>query len=171
MKTQSRLAILGLSASILLLQGCASAVVSDSDRDTTGRYDGNWQATVLKGARVQYVENWQLSCDAREFDINIVVKDGVVNVLSPDGDQALKTNVNADGRFSLELPLESQARSSARSATTLANGTRKLFLRGNLASDSPRGRFKIGIKQFAWQGCTSKVVYEKLSDKPSGIDI
>ena len=46
MKLTRRLTPIALFTTVLLLQACAAAVVSDANKDTTGNYDGKWNATV-----------------------------------------------------------------------------------------------------------------------------
>ena len=167
----SRFTVPILLGSVLFIQGCASAVVSDSDRDTTGLYDGRWKANVQRPAALQTVQNWRLTCESDPFELDLVVNDGQVYISSPGSDHHSVTNIDSRGRFSLEYILAGKAQASASSSSALDNGTRKLLLRGSLGKSERSGSFKVGIQQFAWQGCRAKVVYEQVSDDLNEIEI
>jgi len=144
----------------LTLQACGSAPVKDSDRDQSGAFDGKWQMSVDKFAGLQYIENWNFTCNNPAFSNDLIVASGKV-ILKPwrNSNKSYTTNVDGKGRFVFELPLKSKATASGASATTIANGTRKLIVSGNLRKSS--GSYMFGIKQFGWQGCRSKVKFIK----------
>ena len=81
------------------------------------------------------------------------------------------TNVSSRGYFMFEIPLEEKAQASGRSDQTLADGSRKVFFRGTLEEQKLTGNYMVGIKQFGWQGCSSKVVYERMPGDINGVKI
>ena len=62
-----------LPIAALLLQGCLSTLVtkpiSESSRDTSGTFDGQWAGTIESTAGQQYGPgNWTFTCDDRSGD-------------------------------------------------------------------------------------------------------
>jgi len=154
-----------LSATLIatvFLTACASPVVKESDRDITGLYDGEWIMKVAKGANVQYIENWNFSCDLPAYISDLEVRDGIVSVRPlENSDRRFETYINDHGRFSLELNLDGGAESTSASATTLADGRSRLIIRGDLGKSRASGRLIFGIKQFGWQGCQTTIAYSR----------
>lgn len=162
MKLISRTASLGLCTAFLLLQACATKAVSDDDRDTSGSFDGFWRAQITKGPRVQYIQSWIANCSGSDFELGVRVKNGQAYLNGAGGETPVVTNIDRTGEFAFILPLEGKARSTGGgSGRTLDNGSTRLYLTGNLSENKLKGIYKIGVLQFAWQGCTDKVVYSK----------
>lgn len=171
MKSITRTAAAAVISSVVLLQACATAVVSDENRDTTGLFDGTWKATVLKPAGLQYIGNWNVNCESSEYDIGMIVDQGQVFLGQPGDQNAISTNISTQGKFLFEIPLEDNASTSSSSDVTLANASRILFLRGNLGSKKPTGSHVVGVADLGWQGCYTKVVFEKMSDGIGSIEL
>ena len=159
-----------LFSSFLLLQACASAVVSDANRDTIGLYDGIWKATVLKPAALQYIGNWNVTCDAAEFDFRMRIDSGKVYIGTPGTNSTTSTNISKKGNFLFDIPLQEQATTSAQSSSTLADARRKIIFRGNLAKKKPTGSYTVGIADLGWQGCFTRVVFSQLSDSQTVVE-
>jgi len=160
MKLFTRFFSIAAICTALTLQACGSAPVKDSDRDTSGAFDGKWLMSVDKFAGLQYIENWNFTCDNPAFANDMIIKGGKV-IIKPwrNSGRSYTTNIDSKGRFKFELPLNSKASSSGASATTIANGNTKLIVSGNLRKSS--GSYMFGIQQFGWQGCRSKVNFTK----------
>jgi len=166
MKRTLRLTPIALFTTVLLLQACAAAVVSDANKDTTGNYDGKWNATILKPAALQYVGNWTVPCEQSEFSIEMSVASGEVFINKFGSQETTSTYINSNGNFVFEIPMENEVSESAASSTSLADGRTKIFFRGNLGEKTPSGSFEVGIADLGWRGCYTKVVFENKS-KPN----
>ena len=171
MKLRKTVATTALLSSMILLQACASSAVSDENRDTAGLYDGVWKASIQPRAGLMYIGNWTVHCDNPGFDTSVVVNNGKAFLGNPNSENFQSTNVSSRGYFSFEIPLENKARDSISSSSALADGRRKLFFRGTLGKQSPTGSYRVGVKQFGWQGCSSKVIYERMPIDPKDIKI
>ncbi len=146
-----------------VLQGCASTVlkqVSESNRDETGQYDGNWKGTIKSTASKQSLGgNWTLTCgDRAGTNLGIIsVVDGVATI----GKRNISTAfVNQSGKFRFEIPIEEVAAASGTSDATISNGKMTILMYGSLESGT--GKYTLGIAQFGNNGCSSKVVYERV---------
>lgn len=151
--------VASLIGTTLLMQACASSVVSDSERDTSGKFDGQYTMEVSKMAGVQFVENWRFNCGGKAYTTWMNVKDGRAFFQPFAPGKPFESNIDSNGRFRLEVPLENEATASGSSSSTIVDGRRKYILTGNLEGGS--GRMVFGVKQFAWQGCQTKVKYAK----------
>ncbi len=160
MEYKQRILAATIIGASLLLQACASGPVKDSQRDTSGKFDGNYRMNVQKMAGLQYVENWNMNCGGKAYSVPVTVKKGQAIIgLSVQGKKSFPTNIDDKGRFQLTIPLNKKASASGASATTMADGRRRLIVEGNLAKGS--GSLVVGIKQFGWQGCRANVKYVK----------
>jgi len=145
----------------ILAQGCASTVlspVSDSKRDATGAYDGKWKAVVTSTSSIQSVgNNWRVSCPdqtGQTFE-PLTVVDGVMSLSSTES-----ANVSSSGKFRFEMPLKERAAASSTSDSALNSTGMKLILNGSLEAGT--GKLTVGVAQFGYRGCTSKIKYEKV---------
>ena len=155
-----------LPIAALLLQGCLSTLVtkpiSESSRDTSGTFDGQWAGTIESTAGQQYGPgNWTFTCDDRSGDRfgPISVKDGKATM--PMADKMNETFVNSEGQFRFEVPIDTEATAGGTSDSSINDGAITLILIGSLSSQT--GSFTIGIAQFANDGCTSAVSYETVA--------
>lgn len=144
----------------MLTQGCASTVlssVSESNRDVSGTYDGTWKAVVVSTSSIQSMgANWRVTCSDRTGEEYgpLIVENGVLQFGSYDSE-----NVSSSGKFRLAVPLKERAAASNTSDSQLHNSGMKVILNGSLERES--GKLTFGFAQFGYQGCTSKVKYEK----------
>lgn len=162
--SNSRLgAAFGLSIALVLLSGCAAKAVSDANRDTTGSFDGEWQVLGQKSPAIQHINNWQFHCNSEPFEFRIRVAKGKAYFGGVSGSGQKITNVGKDGEFTFIVPLDTKAKESGSSARSITNGNRRVFFKGNLSNNSLKGSYTVGVQQFAWQGCRSKVKFEKSS--------
>ncbi len=158
----NRVAVLSVLCSVLL-HGCAATVlrpVQETDKDTSGSFNGRWLGEVISTAPVQSGPgNWRLNCsDASGSKFMMVVNDGVVNYGSPP-DQA-SAFINSDGKFRIESPLEEEVKADDSSVESVGNGKVTLIIYGSLASG--KGSVTFGIAQFSNNGCTSKIDFTKV---------
>ena len=148
----------------LLMQGCASTVmkqVSESDKDTAGIYNGQWQGTALSTASKQYgPDNWELNCNdmAGKNVGRLSVENGVAQINIFGGVQ--QAFVNDEGRFRFEVPMKEVAAASTGSDSSLSRGAMTFILYGSL--EKQRGTMTFGIAEFSNNGCSSKVGLKKL---------
>lgn len=144
------------------LFGCASTMlkqVDQSDRDTTGTYDGLWNATVVSTVTNQpQPGGWVTRCGDRSGEDlgNFVVSNGEASL----GAELPSTYVNESGNFRFAIPLEEVATASTRSDASITNGNMTYILHGSLKSK--KGKTTLGIAQFGNSGCTSKIKFKKL---------
>lgn len=164
MRISSSQKVFAVIITLLLIQGCATKSVADSNRDRSGAYDGQWQAKILKGPSTQYIQNWVVNCNRPAFDMDMSVSQGQVVVSAVGSEDSITTNIDSSGKFAFVIPLADKAQASGNSATVLTNGNRRLFLKGNLSESKQKGSFTMGIQQFGWQGCTSKVRFKRMPE-------
>ncbi len=147
----------------LALQGCASTVlrqVSESDKDQTGQYDGNWKGTIKSTASTQSLGgNWTMSCaDRAGTSLGTFSVNGGVATIGES--QLITAFVNQSGKFRFEIPIAEVAAASGTSDATISNGKMTILLYGSLENGT--GKYTQGIAEFANNGCTSKVAYERV---------
>jgi len=152
--------ICALSVATIMLQGCAPMTikqVSESARDTSGTYDGEWMVVVENTAGHQYGPgNWEFECADRSGEKlgPFIVSDGVASISSEN-----QTYVNSKGKFRIVLPLSVKAAASGTSDSTLTNDQMTLFIHGSLEKQA--GYMKVGIADLSNAGCTSTVSFHK----------
>jgi len=163
-KNNKPLRIAAITVIALSLQACLNAVVrpvSESAKDTTGSFDGNWLATGKSTASVQQgIGNWRLNCSSqvgRKFG-PMSVKDGVASMVIRG--KKGETFVSSSGKFRMEIPLTSTARASDRSDSPLSSADRTFVLSGSLADKN--GFLTFALAGLGNTGCTSKMTYDKL---------
>jgi len=151
-------------STLLLLQGCIAGAqqVKESNRDTSGTFDGEWSVTAVSTAAVQYGAqgNWTLNCNkSRESLGKLVVSDGrmVSNYLRNTKKVAF---VSSTGNFKIEQPIEEVAKASGTSDGGIDRGGITLIMGGSL--DGGKGFFIVGIEELANDGCTTKVKFTRL---------
>ena len=152
-----------LTAAILIVGtgACAtSAVVPDSERDTSGQFDGNWLVSVLDTPNTQQAfSNWILNCEDMAWEFPVVIENGQ---MTTNLDGIVSTaNVDGEGNFLLVAPTGSQTSESAGSAASIKRGEVTLFVSGNLTGDQPAGDYRAGVKEFANNGCRTKARFIK----------
>ena len=70
------------------------------------------------------------------------------------------TYVNSNGQFRFEVPTEFEAKAAGRSDSSVNDGAITLILIGSLSDQ--KGSFTIGVAQFANNGCTSEMSYQRI---------
>jgi len=148
----------------LSLQACLSSFVAkpvtESSKDTSGTFDGRWVGSVESTAQSQYGPgNWKFSCNDRSGErFGFIVENGQATMQLMDRQNV--TYVNADGQFRFEVPTEIDAKAGGRSDLSVNDGAITLILIGSLSDQ--KGSFTIGVAQFANNGCTSEISYQKI---------
>jgi len=160
----ARMSVIAVAA--VALQACAtttSRIVSDDQRSTDGKYDGNWTFQVAKPAGLQYLPgNWEISCGGEQFDFKASVKNGVMTLTGKNMPNTT-INVGRNGQFRGEWALNKDASTNSGSDMTLASAKRKLIFQGKLKGSSADGLYTIGISDFGYQGCNRNVSASRLS--------
>lgn len=148
----------------LLLSGCVGSMTratEESDKDTTGKFDGLWSVQVHKSPALQFIQNWQLSCANLERKTNILVKDGKIVSLAGQNSTQANTYVSQKGVFRYVQPLADKATASGTSDVSMSDGAAKIIFSGKLSDTSGKGILTIGIAQFAYDGCKARVTFSK----------
>ena len=149
----------------VMISGCAGTVlrpVSEADRDTTGKYNGWWNAKTVDTVSSQRFGNWRSNCSDPGLDFSFQVADSQINMNSNDVTRS--AYIDKDGRFRITFPTGQKTRESASSTRLLSSDT-VLVLEGVLGDEPPVGRYTIEIVQLG-NGCKSTVAYTKLAGRP-----
>lgn len=157
-----------LFIAVLLLSACSTnfATVDESQRDTTGTYDGAWEGVTVKTRSPQQFGDWRAQCADPEIDVVFTINRGKLSLQGED--EVHHAYVDANGRFRVVIPTVHRAQESAASEAGL-NSNVKLFIVGNLGSKQPSGKFIVGIAEFAYNGCTSSMTFSRLKPAPVSI--
>lgn len=145
----------------LSLTSCVSNVssqVKESNKDTTGTFDGTWIANVQRSPERQFMPgNWIANCNGSEWDFRITVADGVAKTNLRGATQP--TFVSSNGDFRFDIPVQSEAKSSSGSARdiTLAKQTQVIY--GNF--QKAKGRYTFAVAEFGNNGCTAIIEFDK----------
>lgn len=159
--TTARSVALVLIFCALLLTSCVSNIssqVKESDKDTTGAFDGTWIANVQKSpARQPMPGNWIANCDGSEWNFRLFIADGVAqsNITGPDE----STFVSSSGDFRFDVPQEIEAKARVGSEGTLSLNKQTMVIYGNLKN--AKGRYTFAVAQFGNNGCTAIIEFEK----------
>ncbi len=144
------------------LLGCASTVVTkvdQSDRDTSGAFDGVWNAKIVDTTTNQPLGgNWKVSCTDRTGEDlgNFLVSNGEATIVK----DVPGTYVSSSGRFRFSMPIAEVAAASGTSDSSITNGKSTYILYGSL--ETGKGTSLVGIAQFGNNGCRSKVAFKKI---------
>lgn len=157
--------VLAKTAAILLLlafvSGCAGVVtkqVSESDKDPSNSFDGTYLGVVKHpGGRQEMGSGWYTQCSARDFKARVTVRKSAIK-WQWDDDNALTGFVDSEGRFRIEHELE---RKTTGRGSVMSDGTVTAVLQGDLRSKTMKGRFVFAVAQFAGNGCTYPVNFER----------
>jgi len=146
---------------VTLIAGCASKVGVEQ-RDTTGRFDGQWRVELDKGTSKQSVSNWTFTCGDMSNTFYVRVDDGQMGIqMTEDPDSIQTAYVGTDGAFRLEAPTGTVSRASGTSDATIGAGENTLILDGNLSDTEGRGRYTMGVREFGNAGCTTRFSMRK----------
>lgn len=143
------------------LTSCVSNIssqVKESNKDTTGAFDGTWIANVQKSpARQPMPGNWIANCDGSEWNFRVFVSDGVAksNITGPNE----STFVSTSGDFRFDIPQENEAKARGGSEGTLSRTEQTMVIYGNLKD--AKGRYTFAVAQFGNNGCTAVIEFEK----------
>ncbi len=149
-------------ATVALLQGCllATAVirpVAESDKDTSGTYDGRWTGLVTRTAKKQVGPgNWTFNCNDRSGDKYMIdINNGTVT--TNYNNLRHSTFINTGGKFRFEIPTERAAKAAGTSDKSINNGDITVILVGAL--DEPKaGSVTFSIAELN-AGCSSTIAY------------
>lgn len=157
-RTAKRAFVSLAALTLLTLQvACVSNISSqtkESNKDTTGAYDGRWIAQVQRSAGKQIMpNNWYANCDGKAREFNFRVNDGVAELWFDNN--LKKTLVSTKGDFRFDIPLAHKAQAAVGSSATIGlTGTSRIFY-GNLAKE--KGRTTFAYEAFGNNGCTAIV--------------
>ncbi len=149
-----------LAAGFVISACATSGLVPDSERDTSGAYDGQWLVEVLDTPNTrQTFGRWILNCEGMAWQFPVVVSNGEISATI---DGILSTaNVDSDGNFLLVAATVAASSEKAGSAASIQQGEITLFISGDLDGEQPSGTFRSGVKQFANNGCRTKARFIK----------
>lgn len=150
-----------LALSLSACVGSGAKIISESDKDISGIYDGLWDVRVHKHPALQYIQNWQMSCGDMRHETNLLISNGEVVSISGSNDSDSRTYVSQSGQFSYVEGLDQKAEASGISDVSMDNGSAKLIFNGKLSETSGKGYLTIGIAQFGYDGCKAKVSFTK----------
>jgi len=138
-------ALMGAS---ITLAACASGPVKLKDKDTTGRFDGVWVASV-EGPRAKKEDlpgNWTVSCDWEPFKARFLVSDGLIKRSNNES----STPVSTEGDFQLNIRVEG----------TGINSYNRVY-EGKLAEPSGTGRYMVVYTAYGATGCSASMNLEQ----------
>ena len=146
-----------------MLTGCAGGValaIKEQNKDPTNSYDGAYVATVKHpGGKQNMGRQWTSNCGPRDFNAPINVSDSEVSLRWND-DTTLEGFVDKDGRFRMEEPLSTPAKSRT---TIMSDPSMTIILQGILSDDEMVGQLVYGVGQFNGHGCSYPVSYSASS--------
>jgi len=142
--------------------GCAGMVaskVSDADKVQSDKFDGLWRAEITSGGGIQYVGTQGLRCNSKQRGFTLAVNDGKVSVSSGLPRSGGTANVNSQGKFRLEIPTKDEFKGGN---FNVQKPGITLVVQGNLAENTQKGIFVIGMQQLNNEGCSSRVKFKPL---------
>ena len=143
--------IVAVTLTALLLGACASAV-KESDRDTSGRFDGRWIGSVEEGIPSSVRSgNWQKKCTSGDWRFGFVVDDGTISLPSNGEADASSAFVDSSGAFRLVVPRGSREVTSRESGSVGASSLSWIFA-GRL-DEERTVRFTVGDSKYGGAGC------------------
>jgi len=147
----------------VLVGGCAGAV-KETDRDTSGAYDGRWVGRVEAGVPSNVVSgNWKKNCTSGEWGFGFQVADGVIRLPleGVSSDELPSGYVNAAGEFRLVVPRGSREVSSRESGSVGTSSLRWIF-DGRLEEAESAVKFTVGDSKYGGAGCWWRLDLERL---------
>lgn len=144
-------------ATLLLLVACASTKpVPETERDTSGAYDGVWSGFVAAptATRVTLPGNWYMRCDWQPFEFSLQVTDGMVQV----ADLVDLTPISTDGRFRLDVIISAAGMDQGVMA---GNGKFVDRFAGRLQVDTGSGSYLRYISSIGVHGCSTRIHFER----------
>lgn len=140
----------------LIVSGCAmNTVVSESDRDTTGKYDGSWTVIVQGKGGKQYAGNSTLRCNPLKWDSILSVKNGEGVMMNLQyGVQLVPFNIDSNGKFVVK---------ATSSAKWFNNQNIVIILKGELSASKSTGRYILSQEFFNGAGCRYKAMFTPMA--------
>lgn len=143
--------LVALTTAALLLGACASPV-KESERDTSGRFDGRWVGTVEEGIpSVVTSGNWTKRCSSGDWQFGFVVDDGTVALPLRGEAEAPSAFVDSSGYFRLVVPRGDREVSSRESGSVGTSSLRWIF-DGRLG-EGEQVKFTVGDSKYGGAGC------------------
>ena len=135
-----------------------SSQIKESNKDTTGAFDGSYVASVQKSsARQPMPGNWIANCDGKAWEFRVRVRDGVAkNNLNGSKESAF---VSTTGDFRFDIPVTSQASAAAGASKNLTLSGQTVVIYGNL--EKAKGRYTFAVAEFGNNGCTAVIEFDK----------
>jgi len=153
--------VFGVAFVILSVTGCAGMVakeVSDEQRDTTGKFDGMWAGKIDDGGGIQYVGSQGMRCHPLKRTIRMRIVGGTLVVYSGMLTPNKTVNVDADGKFRLEVPTNHKYSGGS---FNVQKPEITYVLQGELSGDWGDGLFVAGMQQLNNQGCSHRVAFKR----------
>jgi len=147
---------------LTILSACSSNIVrtvDESSRDLSGKYNGSWIGKAIITNSTQRYGDWVLRCKDPESKFVLNVEDGRVTL--GHHENAPVTYIDNKGRFKFTIKTNKSMQASIGSEASLDNGNIKIVLDGKLGEQDPNGMYVLGVAQFGYNGCMSKVSYVK----------
>lgn len=130
--------------------GCVTNTrISDSNRVTTGEFDGRYNFASSSMARKQFAANLNFNCGERTRGTRVVVEDGVIR--ANHSGETYTTNVDASGNFRLEIP---SGYGYNRLGSTSSPGNEITWVYAGQLGNPGKGRFTVGKMSLNNLGCT-----------------
>ncbi|MEM7259160.1 MAG: hypothetical protein AAF404_17420 [Pseudomonadota bacterium] len=155
--------LLSAGLSILLFVGCASVPlvpVAESDKDSSGSYDGRWLGTITNTPSTQQSIGTvsYMRCGDRSGQVvgPLMVKDGTFR-LNYRGEN-VTTYVNSHGGFKAVVPVKMGQFYGGGASFVSKKDT--ILVSGSL--DSKKGTFRISTVDLGGAGCASSLSFKKL---------
>ncbi len=161
----SKACVLSVFFLSILITACAGKVtrpVSESDRDTSGQYDGWWGVKSTRTLSPQTFGTWRSNCTDPKLDFPFEVVAGEAKITSNNVEHS--AFVDKDGRFRMIFPSDERVGASVSSTRDL-NSEMQFVIEGILSEEPPVGRYIRELVQLG-DGCKSNLAYTKLPGRP-----
>jgi len=145
-----------------ILSACGKTMikpVEEGSRDQSGKYNGNWIGKTTITNSSQRHGNWLLNCKEPNSEFFLEITDGKVTLANLDNSP--ETYIDSEGKFRFVIDTNRNMQASISSEASVDNGNIKVFLDGRLNDEHPTGQFVLGVAQFGYNGCLSKVSYAR----------
>jgi len=148
--------------SIYILSSCASLVtpvVDENQRDTTGKYDGNWTVTISGSAGQQFSNGALFNCyGIKKKRMSFKVKDGTGTALFGRGVGMRTFYINKSGQFNASATTEDQW---TQRGAVMFKPELMLSLKGQLKAEDGSGQYVIGQKLHNGNGCSYRAKFKR----------
>ncbi len=138
-----------LTIFVLFVTGCGTKAIKLEERDTSGKFDGNWQASVFIKKQQDIVnvqgETMRLMCSDIKYKLTLIVADG--RIWSTQNEKS-DGYVKEDGTFSMDVQYEYEG-----------GGKRYFYYSGNLGNGKGLGNVVLS-RGSPKRGCRGTVTLE-----------